>query len=48
MQGLFKFKNNIFLTDTISKYAKECKDFEHLKQSYPPEENLALSINLKA
>ncbi len=49
MQGLFKFKNNIFSTNSISEYAKECKEIQNLKNTYKLEkETYALNINLKA
>ena len=50
MQGLFKFSRWASAPDAISDCAKNLKDLEKLKLTYPPrtESKTALNINLKA
>jgi hypothetical protein len=50
MHGLFKFNRLTFGSDAISDCAKNLKDLQKLKLTYPPEKEQvnALCINLKA
>jgi len=50
MQGLFKFSRWESAPDAISDCAKNLKDLQKLKMTYPPEKEqvTALCINLKA
>ena len=50
MQGLFKFNRMTFVSDAISDCAKNLKDVNRLKMTYPPktDETKEFCINLKA
>ena len=50
MQELFKYCRSAFVDDAISNCAKNLKDLQKLKATYPPEKDLVtdFSINLKA
>ena len=50
MQGLFKFNRMTFVSDAISDCAKNLKDLQKLKMTYPheSEDTKAIIINLKA
>ena len=50
MQGLFKTNRMTFVSDAISDCAKNLKDLQKLKMTYPHEEQStkAIVINIKA
>lgn len=50
MQGLFKFNRMTFVSDAISDCAKNLKDVNRLKLTYPPKDNGSKEffINIKA
>ncbi len=48
MQGLLKYLSPAFGKDAISDCAGKIKDLKKLKMTYPPEDDKALCINLKA
>ncbi len=48
MQGLLKYLSPAFGKDAISDCANQLKEMKKLQMTYPPEDDKALCINLKA